>query len=176
MHDSLLSFWQLEDGSAGVGDKALFERPLTAFFASRQCPGSAIRAAMDWAVEQARTKAPLIGGFQSPLERSVLEIALAAKSPVVIVLARGLANARLPLPWRNAVNDGCAAVVSMAATRQRLSEKVAQRRNQWVASHGSRIVLAHVNSSGVLARQAGEWRDDGRVVDVLDHFRPKARR
>ena len=170
MQDSLLSFWQLGDGSAGAGDKALFERPLTAFFASRQCPGSAIRAAMDWTVEQARHKTPLIGGFQSPLERSVLEIVLAAKSPVVIVLARGLANARLPLPWHNALNEGYAAVVSMAGSRQRLSEKVAQRRNQWVASRASRIVLAHINPSGVLAHQAEEWRGDGRVVEVLVPF------
>jgi hypothetical protein len=170
MHDSLLSFWQLEDDSAGVGDKALFERPLTAFFASRQCPGSAIRAAMDWTMEQARHKTPLIGGFQSPLERSVLEIALAAKSPVVIVLARGLTNAHLPLPWRNAVNDGYAAVVSIAAARKRLTEEVSQRRNQWVASHASRIVLAHINPSGVLAHQAEEWRGDGRVVEVLVPF------
>ena len=125
---------------------------------------------MDWAVEQALNKMPLIGGFQSPLERSVLEIVLAAKSPVVIVLARGLANARLPLLWRNAINDGHAAVVSMAETRQRLSEKVAQRRNQWVASHASRIVLAHITPSGVLTHQAEEWRGDGRVVEVLVPF------
>lgn len=36
---------------------------LTAFFPSRQCPGAAIRAALDWAVEQARNGRPVIGGF-----------------------------------------------------------------------------------------------------------------
>ena len=84
-----LSFLQ-KDGIAGVGNMALLEQPLTAFFASRRCSGRAIRAAMDWAVEQARAKTPLIGGFHSPLEQSVLEVMLAAHAPVVIVIARKL--------------------------------------------------------------------------------------
>ena len=167
MRDALLSVWRLEDGSAGVGDKGLLGRPLTAFFASRQCPGSAIRAALDWAVEQARNKTPLIGGFQSPLELSVLKIALTAKSPVVIVLARSLDKARLPLPWRHALNEGRAAVVSMAVESQRLTEKIAAQRNRWVAEHASRIILGYAHPSGVLNRLADEWRNRDRLVDVL---------
>ena len=66
----LLSFWQKGE-IGGLGDAALLEQPLTAFFASRRCSGEAIRRAMDWAVEQARNKTPLIGGFHSPLEQSV---------------------------------------------------------------------------------------------------------
>jgi len=31
----------------GVGGQALIAHPMTAFFASRQCPGTAIRAAID---------------------------------------------------------------------------------------------------------------------------------
>lgn len=167
MCDSLLSAWHLEDGSAGLGDEGLLGRPLTAFFASRQCPGSAIRATMDWALEQARNKMPLIGGFQSPLELSVLKIALTAKSPVMIVLARGLNKARLPLPWRNALDEGHAAVVSMAADRQRLTEKIAIQRNHWVASHASWIVVGYANPSGVLAQQIMQWREDGLAIQFL---------
>jgi hypothetical protein len=166
MRELLLSAWQLGDGSTGLGDKALFNLPLTAFFASRQCPGNAIHTAMDWAVKQVRDKTPLIGGFQSPLEKSVLEIVLAAKSPVVIVLARSLINARLPLSWRTALKDGQAVVISMAMTR--LTEEVASRRNHWVASHASRIVLAHVYPSGALARQVCEWGKEGRRIERLD--------
>ena len=167
MPETLFTTWFLEDGAQGIGEQTLVTRRLTAFFASRKCSGSAIRATMDWAVEQARKKTPLIGGFQSPLERSVLEIALAAKSPVVIVLARGLDNARLPSPWHTALNDGCAVVVSMAPASQRLSEAIATKRNHWIASHTSRIVLGHVDSSGLLAGLVEQWRRDGKTLEVL---------
>ena len=78
IEDQSLSFWSMEDGERGVGSVSLLAQPLTAFFASRQCPGVAIRAAMNWAVEQARSKCPVISGFHFPLEQSVLQVLLAA--------------------------------------------------------------------------------------------------
>jgi len=57
---------------SGRGASGLLNTPLTAFFASRQCPGAAIRAAMDWALQQARAKQVVVSGFHSPLEQSVL--------------------------------------------------------------------------------------------------------
>ena len=55
----LLSYWPLEGGERGVGNASLLDKPLIAFFASRKCSGGAIRAAMAWAVEQARKCAPM---------------------------------------------------------------------------------------------------------------------
>lgn len=112
MGNQSLSFLQ-KDGIAGVGNRALLEQPLTAFFASHRCSGRAIRAAMDWVVEveQVRAKTPLIGGFHSPLEQSVLEVMLSAHAPVVIVIARQLYATRLPVAWRDAVQAGTAAVI-----------------------------------------------------------------
>lgn len=79
----------------GVGEQTLLAAPLTAFFASRQCPGTAIRTAMDWALEQARARRAVVSGFHSPLEQSVLHLLLEARSPVVAVLARPVAGAQL---------------------------------------------------------------------------------
>lgn len=92
---ALLSFWQSSDDAHGAGNKALLDHPLTAFFASRQCSGAAIRAAMDWAIRQARDRAPIVSGFYSPLEQSVLNVMLAADAPVVMVIARPIRSARL---------------------------------------------------------------------------------
>jgi len=66
--------WEIKRKGAmlqGVDEQALLKAPLTAFFASRQCPGSAIRAAMGWALEQAQKRQGVISGFHSPLEQSV---------------------------------------------------------------------------------------------------------
>lgn len=61
----------------------------------------------------ARARTPLIGGFHSLLERSVLEVMLAARAPVVTVIARKLNVTGLPVAWREAVRAGIVAVVSV---------------------------------------------------------------
>jgi predicted Rossmann fold nucleotide-binding protein DprA/Smf involved in DNA uptake len=159
MSESLLSYWAFLGKEQGVGNAALLEQPLTAFFASRRCSGRAIRTAMDWAVEQARNKTPLIGGFHSPLEQSVLEVMLVAHAPVVIVIARKLETARLPVAWRDAVQARTAAVVSMNDTKQRLTAERAMRRNHWIAAQATQIVVAEAVLGGGLAFA---WRN-GRV-------------
>ena len=161
-----LSLWQ-KDGIAGIGNIALLEQPLTAFFASRRCSGRAIRAAMDWVVEQARAKTPLIGGFHSPLEQSVLEVMLAANAPVVIVIARKLETAHLPAEWLAAAQAGTVAVVSMEDAQQRLTAEQAIRRNHWIAHHAAHIVVAEASAEGNLATCLAEWMSEARRVHLL---------
>lgn len=163
----LLSGWLLRDGAQGIGNVTLMDLPLSAFFASRRCSGRAIRAAMDWAVVQARSKIPLIGGFHSPLEQSVLEIMLTAHAPVVIVIARKLQSACLPSAWRDAVQSGTLAVVSMDDTMQRLTAERAIRRNHWIAAHAARIVVAEAAPDGSLAACLAQWKSEGYHVNCL---------
>ena len=165
--ECLLSFWSLEGGERGVGNASLLDQPLTAFFASRQCSGAAIRAAMDWAVEQARSKSPVISGFHSSLEQSVLEVMLTADAPCVIVIARKLEHAHMPPAWLRAVREGKTAVVSMESTTRRLTAELAARRNDWVAEHAACIVVAHASTEGNLMRQARQWGCNGRHIDYL---------
>lgn len=66
--------WDGQPVLTGCGARELLNLELTAFFASRQCPGAAIRAAMDWALQQARAKRTVVSGFHSPLEQSVLKV------------------------------------------------------------------------------------------------------
>ena len=146
---------------------ALLEHPLTAFFASRRCSGRAIRAAMDWAVEQARAKTPLIGGFHSPLEQSVLEVMMAAHAPVVIVIARQLNAANLPVAWHDAAQAGTAAVVSMDDAQQRLTAEQAIRRNHWIALHAAHIVVAEASPDGNLVSCQAQWKAEGMRVSIL---------
>ena len=164
---SLLSFWKTNNGEQGLGNAALLNQPLTAFFSSRQCPGSAIRAAMNWSIEQARAKHPVISGFHSPLEQSVLEVLFTAKAPCVIVIARKLEEAQLPAAWLLALEQGTAAVIGMTPTTQRLTAELAARRNDWVAQRAARIVIAHVSTGGGLAKQATMWQEAGQSIEYL---------
>jgi len=167
IEESSLSFWSLEAGERGVGSATLLTQPLTAFFASRQCSGVAIRTAMDWAIRQARSKSPIISGFHSPLEQSVLEVLLTAGAPCVMAIARKLEQAHLPPAWLQAVQNGTAAVISMDDTTRQLSAEIASHRNEWVAKHAARIVIAHASPGGSLRQQLLQWESGGRIVEYL---------
>ena len=64
--DASPAVWRAERNGvavAGMGAAGLLQDPLTAFFASRQCPGAAVMAATDWALQQVRERCAVIGGF-----------------------------------------------------------------------------------------------------------------
>jgi predicted Rossmann fold nucleotide-binding protein DprA/Smf involved in DNA uptake len=155
----------------GLGARQLLDQPLTAFFASRQCPGTAIRAAIDWALEQASARRAVVGGFHSPLEQSVLRLLLEAHSPVVVVLARPVTDARLKPEWETAIAGGSMAVVSCSTQAKRLTTEEALERNELAAQLAERIVIAHVSKGGSLAGQAESWASRGLPVLNLAHNR-----
>jgi len=167
MKKALLSFWPLEADAHGLGNASLLHQPLTAFFASRQCSGKAIRAAMDWAMGQARRKIPIISGFHSPLEQSVLEVMLTAGSPCVIVISRPIEQARLPVDWLAAAGKGTIAIVGMTNQTRRLTAEYAMQRNDWIAQRAANIIIGYAAKSGNLQRQIREWADKGKQVRYL---------
>jgi predicted Rossmann fold nucleotide-binding protein DprA/Smf involved in DNA uptake len=151
----------------GMGNQCLLDVPMTAFFASRQCPGAAIRAAMDWALHQAREKNVVVSGFHSPLEQSVLKVLITAHSPAVVVLARPVEGAKLPPEWAEALALGTMAVVSAVATTTRLTDEVATARNQLVTQLAASIVVAHASAGGALEGLCTQWQLQGRLVNRL---------
>ena len=162
--------WQFEhDGVplVGVGEQALLALPMTAFFASRRCPGTAIRAGMDWALAQAKAKNVVISGFHSPLEQSVLKILLQAKRPTVVVIARALEGARLDRAWHAAMTEGRMAVLSSHTASGRLSETLAVERNDVAALLAARVVIAHAEPGGTLETAQSKWRRAGTAVETL---------
>ena len=142
---------------AGLGEQALLTGPMIAFFASRQCPGTAIRAAMDWVLLQAQTRQVVIGGFHSPLEQSVLQVLLQARSPVVLVLARPIVGAKLNADWLSAIAGGHMTVVSAGTTAQRLTSELAAQRNELVVKLATSVVIAHASPNGGLTAQCKVW-------------------
>lgn len=170
MLDTQSVFWSIERAGVplhGVGDSGLFPQPLTAFFASRRCPGSAIRAGTEWALTQARAKQAVVSGFHSPLEQSVLKLLLQAKSPVVAVIARPLDGARLDGEWLTAIAEERMAVVSSHTAKGWLSETLAAERNDMVALLASRIVIAHAEPGGTLDAAQSKWSRAGTAVETL---------
>lgn len=155
---------------AGVGAAEALHGPLFAFFASRQCPGTVIRAATEWALRQARERRTVIGGFHSPLEQSVLRLLVEARSPVIVALARPVVSATLRSGWREALVAGRMTVVSDSTRPHRLTEEAAEARNNLAARLADCIFIAHASSGGQLALQGTRWlaeqRDVRRIGDT----------
>lgn len=165
-----MQIWQkthIEHSLTGIGNPDLLDLPMTAFFASRQCPGTAIRAAIDWALQQARAKTVVISGFHSPLEQSVLKILIQADCPVVAVLARAVTGAKLPSDWTGALKRGRMAVLSADTGTTRLTEELAMARNNLTAQLAISIVVAHASSGGVLQGLLSQWEMQGFDVSHL---------
>jgi predicted Rossmann fold nucleotide-binding protein DprA/Smf involved in DNA uptake len=147
----------------GVGRQSLLDLPMTAFFASRQCPGSAIRATMEWALQQARVKNVVISGFHSPLEQSVLKVLMQAHSSVVLVLARPVTSAKLTSECLAAISESNMAIVSVCVKMQRLTSALATQRNELAAAFASHIIVGYKDPNGELARQCTVWISDKEI-------------
>ena len=124
---------------------------------------------MAWAVAQAHAGHGVLSGFHSPLEQSVLNVILVAKTPAVVVLARPVQGARLPTEWARAVGAQHLLVVSSSGPPDapRLTAKAARERNELAARLASHIVIAHATPSGQLARQVTAWQACGALVELL---------
>lgn len=73
-----------------TGNISLLDRQKVAFFASRVVSPSVEEQALRWAKACCATDRVVISGFQSPLEKSLFELLLKARHPVIWALGRAL--------------------------------------------------------------------------------------
>ena len=120
------------------GNLRLLEEPLTALFCSARCPGDLILLTYDLARYLRDAGVPVIGGFQTPMEKECLRLLLRGTQPVVICPARSIENMRIPADWRPALEEGRLLVLSPFPPHQRRpTAKAAEQRNDLVADLAS---------------------------------------
>ena len=155
--------------SAHLGSLRLLDLPLTAMFCSNRCPGDLILKTYDLARAMRDAGVPVIGGFQTPMERECLRLLLRGKQPVVVCPARSIDNMRVPRHWRPAIDGGRLLVVSPfpAAVRRPRAEHAAQR-NELVASLASRVFIAHAAPGSKTEAFARRLADAGKPLLTLD--------
>ncbi len=78
---------------------------------------------------------PVIGGFQTPMEKECLRLLLRGAQPVVVCPARGIDNMRIPRDSRDPLNAGRMLVLSLFPSSQRrpTAETAAQHNDLVVA-------------------------------------------
>ena len=114
-----LAVESLPSEMAHRGNLRLLDEPLTALFCSNRCPGDLILKTYDLARAMRDAGVPVIGGFQTPMERECLRLLLRGSQPVVVCPARSIDNMRIPRDWRPALDQDRMLILSAFPTTRR---------------------------------------------------------
>ena len=151
------------------GNLSLLDETLTALFCSNRCPGNLILKTYDLARAMRDAGVPVIGGFQTPMERECLRLLLRGSQPVVVCPARGIDNMRIPREWRPALDDGRLLVLSpFPATARRPTAELAAQRNDLVADLAQRVFIAHAAPGSKTEAFARKLAETGKPLLTLD--------
>lgn len=131
-----------------LGNKALLNKKLTAFFASRTVQTARVMACYDWATSLRAETDCVVSGFQSAIERDVLHFLLKKNIPIVVVLARAIYK-HIPEELREAYDNGNLLFISVS-NASRTSHVVAKARNQYAADISSTIVFGMLTEESSL--------------------------
>lgn len=131
-----------------LGNKALLNKKLTAFFASRTVQTARVMACYDWATSLSAETDCVVSGFQSAIERDVLHFLLKKKIPIVVVLARAIYK-HIPEELREAYDNGNLLFISVS-NASRTSQVAAKARNQYAADISSTIVFGMLTEESSL--------------------------
>ena len=146
------NFWTealLPPKVAHRGNLRLLDEPLTALFCSNCCPGDLILKTYDFTRAMREAGVPVIGGFQTPMEKECLRLLLRGTQPIVICPARGIENMRVPRGWRLALDDGRLLLLSpFPSTHHRPTAELSAQRNDLVVSLATRVFIAHAAPGG----------------------------
>lgn len=131
-----------------LGNEQLLDRTLVAFFASRETPDDVAHKAIRWAEIICQTDKVVISGFNSPLEKEVLNTLLKNKHPVILALGRSVYKC-VPTQFVQPLAEGRMLIVSISnAVRQ--SWWTAQHRIFTVADWADECVWAGVHRGSLL--------------------------
>lgn len=131
-----------------LGNKALLNKKLTAFFASRTVQTARVMACYDWATSLSAETDCVVSGFQSAIERDVLHFLLKKKIPIVVVLARAIYK-HIPEELRDAYGNDNLLFISVS-NAPRTSQVAAKARNQYAADIASTIVFGMLTKESSL--------------------------
>ncbi len=151
------------------GNLRLLEEQLTALFCSNRCPGDLILKTYDLARAMRDAGTPVIGGFQTPMEKECLHLLLRGSQPVVVCPARNVENMRIPSDWRPALDQGRLLVLSSFPPHQRRpTAETSERRNELVVSLAEQVFVAHAALGGKTEAFVHRLAASGKLILTLD--------
>jgi predicted Rossmann fold nucleotide-binding protein DprA/Smf involved in DNA uptake len=148
-----------------IGNFNILDRELLGFFCSVKCPGNVILKTYDLVRKLRDAGIPVVSGFHSPIEKDCLDLLLKGTQPVVICPARGIENMRMPKIWQKALTENRLLIISPFDPKyRRPTAKLAEQRNEFVASLAAKIFVAHANKGGRIERLSIERMALGKPI------------
>ena len=134
------------------GNEALLKRENVDFLASRRVPPEVVMRCLDWATRMRDEGTCVMSGFQSPLEKEVLNILLKGDSPLILVLARRMWDKRhIPTLFRKPLAEGRLLVISpVSQSIRRVDARSAALRNRYILDHADTFFLGALDPDGSL--------------------------
>jgi hypothetical protein len=114
------------------------------------------------------TSPTIVGGFQSPLEKTCFETLLLRHVPMVHCPGRRLSARGLPLAWKQAIADQRLLLLSpFAESQRRVDRGLARLRNVFVAAIVDRLFIPYARHGGNVASLARVAHAHGKQVLTL---------
>ena len=152
-----------------LGDIGILAQPRLGLLCSRRCPGDLILQTYDTIRSIRDAGIVVISGFHSPMEKECLDLLLRGAQPLVICPARSIEKMRVPEGWRESIQAGRLLVLSpFAPDIRRVTKETAQRRNQFVATIASQLLVPHASPGGEIEALCREVLADGKKVYGLE--------
>ena len=150
------------------GNPEMLREPLTAVFCSNRCPRNLILKTYDLARAMRDVRVPVIGSFQTPMEKECLRLLLRGEQPVVLCPARGIQNMRVPRDWRAGLNASRLLILSrFPSTCKRPTAKLAAQRNDLAAALARQVFITHAAAGGKTEAFARRLAGSGKPLLTL---------
>ena len=135
-----------------IGNIQLMQQKKTAFLCSSSISDRTEEISLQWALQQVNKEHCIISGFQSPVEKKVLDVILENNGYAIMVLPRGIFE-RCPSKLKEHVDNGRLLIVSYFDDEQKIVTRVsAELRNQKVIELSDNIVVGCMKRSGMTER------------------------
>ena len=151
------------------GNVRLLEEPLTALFCSQRCTGDLILETYDLAWATCDAGIPIIGCFQTPMEKECLRLLLRGSQPMVVCPVRGNDNMRISRDWREPLGEDRLLVLSpFPSARRRPTSVLAAQRTDLVADLAAQVFIAPAAPGGKTEAFARMLAESGKPLLKLD--------
>jgi hypothetical protein len=154
---------------AVVGDPGLLRGQRIGMICSAHCPGGIALETYRIARNALPRGMVVIGGFHSPMERTVFDLLTARHAPVIVCPGRRIQSRSIPAVWAPAIAEGRLAVLSpFAAEQRRVDRERAGLRNAFVAALSDIIFVPYARPGGAVASLVMTLLEIGKAVLTVE--------